>query len=65
MEINSDDKGSNSDYNKEGKYREEIFKLLESTVKYEDETEKNLVSKLFKEDSLDKDELIELIKKLK
>ena len=54
-----------NDDNKEEKYREEIFKLLESTINYEGDAEKNLFWKLFKESSIDNDELIEQIKNLK
>ena len=64
MLLNNDNKESNSDYNKEGKYRDEIFKLLEGIIKHESDDEKNLFGKLFKEDSLNEEELIELIKKL-
>jgi hypothetical protein len=65
MEMNGCHKESNSDYNKEGKYREEIFKLLEGVVNSKDDAENNLFRKLFKEDAINSVELIELIKKLK
>jgi hypothetical protein len=64
MEVNDNYKKSNSDYNKEKKYREEIFKLLKDVINYESDTENDLFYKLFNENSLDNEQFLELIKKI-
>ena len=65
METKNNDLELNSDYNKESKYREEIFQLLENVINTKESDENELFRKLFKADLLDNEELIELIKKLK
>jgi hypothetical protein len=65
METKNNEQELNSDYNKESKYREEIFQLLENVINTKEFDENQLFRKLFKADLLDSEELIELIKKLK
>lgn len=64
MEPKNNNQESKQDYNKEGKYRDEIFQLLEGVINCKNDAEHEFFRQLFKGDSMDNQELIELIKKL-
>ena len=65
MEENNCTQDSKLDYNKEGKYQKEIFRLLENVIDSNDDSDIELFKKLFTESLIENNELVNLIKKLK
>ena len=65
MEENYCTQYSKLDYNKEGKYQKEIFRLLENVIDSNDDSDIELFKKLFTESLIENNELVNLIKKLK
>ena len=65
MEESKSEKEKSQEFNKEEKYRSEIYNLLETGLK-SSETDKNALFKaMFSKESIDNDQLINLIKSLK
>jgi hypothetical protein len=65
MKKTNDINELNSNYNKEGKYCQEILHLLEGVIDSTDNSENELFKKLFTEGVVENNELVNLIKKLK
>jgi hypothetical protein len=65
MKVPKSEKEKSQEFNKEEKYRSEVFNLLETDLK-RSETEKNeLIQSLFSKETIDNDQLLNLIKSLK
>ena len=64
MEESKSEKGKSQEFNKEGKYRSEVFNLLKSDLKSSEIDKNELFQALFTKESIDNDDLLNLIKSL-
>ncbi len=65
MENSNNLQDKNLEYNKEERYRAEIFDLLKRTFTDSDSEESFVIRDLFMKDKMDDDQLLNLIKALK
>ena len=65
MEVSKSENEKSQDFNKEEKYRNEVFNLLETDLESSEMNKNQLLKTLFSKETIDNDQLLNLIKSLK
>jgi hypothetical protein len=65
MEVSKSENEKSQDFNKEEKYRNEVFNLLETDLESSEMNKNELIKTLFSKETIDNDQLLNLIKSLK